>query len=237
MRGHAAAVRPALPPNVYVHAIASTQQGRVFLAGRDGCLYELAYQAEAGWFSQHCRKINHSKSSLSFLVPSMLQFTFSDDGEARRDRHFRNISRYLCGASAAEPRVRGGGLAAKPPRRLPAATNPPLHPQDGADGAEPRVHGEGLASSPPPFGAAPQTLGAPSPLHPRDRAAEPSVRRGQPLHMARLAAVVRCYGLGDPRDVAIDPYIPRTNHASIKRAVEIWRSAALQGTCQAVDLN
>ena len=118
--------------NVYVHAIASTQQGRVFLAGRDGCLYELAYQAEAGWFSQHCRKINHSKSSLSFLVPSMLQFTFSDDGEARRDRHFRNISRYLCGASAAEPRVRGGGLAAKPPRRLPAATNPPLHPQDGA---------------------------------------------------------------------------------------------------------
>uniref|UniRef100_H9GQI4 Nuclear pore complex protein Nup155 n=1 Tax=Anolis carolinensis TaxID=28377 RepID=H9GQI4_ANOCA len=35
--------------------------------------------AEAGWFSQRCRKINHSKSSLSFLVPSLLQFTFSED--------------------------------------------------------------------------------------------------------------------------------------------------------------
>ncbi|TKC50337.1 hypothetical protein EI555_001998, partial [Monodon monoceros] len=36
-------------------------------------------KAEAGWFSQRCRKINHSKSALSFLVPSLLQFTFSED--------------------------------------------------------------------------------------------------------------------------------------------------------------
>uniref|UniRef100_A0A8C0USQ3 Nucleoporin 155 n=1 Tax=Cyanistes caeruleus TaxID=156563 RepID=A0A8C0USQ3_CYACU len=35
--------------------------------------------AEAGWFSQRCRKINHSKSALSFLIPSLLQFTFSED--------------------------------------------------------------------------------------------------------------------------------------------------------------
>uniref|UniRef100_A0A8D1MIW5 Nuclear pore complex protein Nup155 n=1 Tax=Sus scrofa TaxID=9823 RepID=A0A8D1MIW5_PIG len=34
---------------------------------------------QSGWFSQRCRKINHSKSSLSFLVPSLLQFTFSED--------------------------------------------------------------------------------------------------------------------------------------------------------------
>ncbi|KAG7264496.1 hypothetical protein CRUP_020634 [Coryphaenoides rupestris] len=65
--------------NVYVQAIAATEQGRLFLAGRDGCLYEMAYQAEAGWFSQRCRKINHSKSSLSFLIPSVLQFSFSED--------------------------------------------------------------------------------------------------------------------------------------------------------------
>ena len=38
-------------------------------------------KAEAGWFSQRCRKINHSKSALSFLVPSLLQFTFSEDGK------------------------------------------------------------------------------------------------------------------------------------------------------------
>ncbi|XP_018603651.1 nuclear pore complex protein Nup155 isoform X2 [Scleropages formosus] len=65
--------------NTYMLAVASTDRGRIFLAGKDGCLYEIAYQAEAGWFSQRCRKINHSKSSLSFLVPSLLQFSFSQD--------------------------------------------------------------------------------------------------------------------------------------------------------------
>uniref|UniRef100_A0A8C0B305 Nucleoporin 155 n=1 Tax=Buteo japonicus TaxID=224669 RepID=A0A8C0B305_9AVES len=65
--------------NTYILAITSTDNGRIFLAGKDGCLYEVAYQAEAGWFSQRCRKINHSKSALSFLVPSLLQFTFSED--------------------------------------------------------------------------------------------------------------------------------------------------------------
>ncbi|XP_003504041.1 nuclear pore complex protein Nup155 [Cricetulus griseus] len=65
--------------NTYLLTITSTESGRIFLAGKDGCLYEVAYQAEAGWFSQRCRKINHSKSSLSFLVPSLLQFTFSED--------------------------------------------------------------------------------------------------------------------------------------------------------------
>ncbi|XP_063068284.1 nuclear pore complex protein Nup155 isoform X2 [Engraulis encrasicolus] len=65
--------------NTYLLAVTATQLGRIFLAGRDGCLYEVAYQAEAGWFSQRCWKINHSKSSLSFLVPSVLQFSFSED--------------------------------------------------------------------------------------------------------------------------------------------------------------
>ncbi|KAM4634779.1 nuclear pore complex protein Nup155 [Polymixia lowei] len=65
--------------NTYILAVASTDLGRIFMAGKDGCLYEIAYQAEAGWFSQRCKKINHSKSSLSFLVPSLLQFSFSED--------------------------------------------------------------------------------------------------------------------------------------------------------------
>lgn len=68
--------------NTYLLAITSTDVGRIFLAGKDGCLYEIAYQAEAGWFSQRCRKINHSKSSLSFLIPSLLQFSFSEDGRS-----------------------------------------------------------------------------------------------------------------------------------------------------------
>ncbi|KAL7848307.1 hypothetical protein AOLI_G00230250 [Acnodon oligacanthus] len=65
--------------NTYMLAVTSTDLGRIFLAGKDGCLYEIAYQAEAGWFSQRCKKINHSKSSLSFLIPSLLQFSFSED--------------------------------------------------------------------------------------------------------------------------------------------------------------
>ncbi|XP_068106698.1 nuclear pore complex protein Nup155 [Hyperolius riggenbachi] len=65
--------------NTYLLSITSTDNGRIFLAGKDGCLYEVAYQAEAGWFSQRCRKINHSKSTLSFLVPTVLQFSFSED--------------------------------------------------------------------------------------------------------------------------------------------------------------
>ncbi|XP_028318058.1 nuclear pore complex protein Nup155-like [Gouania willdenowi] len=65
--------------NTYILSITSTDLGRIFMAGKDGCLYEIAYQAEAGWWSQRCRKINHSKSSLSFLIPSVLQFFFSED--------------------------------------------------------------------------------------------------------------------------------------------------------------
>lgn len=66
--------------NTYMVSITATDLGRIFMAGKDGCLYEVAYQAEAGWLSQRCRKINHSKSSLSFLIPSVLQFSFSEDG-------------------------------------------------------------------------------------------------------------------------------------------------------------
>ena len=67
--------------NTYVMSIVGTNNGRIFMAGKDGCLYELAYQADDGWFSRKCRKINHSKSTLSFLVPSFLNFSFSVEGE------------------------------------------------------------------------------------------------------------------------------------------------------------
>lgn len=78
--------------NTYILSITSTDLGRIFMAGKDGCLYEIAYQAEAGWLSQRCRKINHSKSSLSFLVPSMLQFSFSEDGKERDTILFGKMS-------------------------------------------------------------------------------------------------------------------------------------------------
>lgn len=95
--------------NVSMLGAVGTSLGRIFLAGKDSCLYEVVYQvghsslnllimllllfalgrslslsdalclkAEDGWFSKKCRKVNHSQSSLSFLIPSFL--SFSDEG-------------------------------------------------------------------------------------------------------------------------------------------------------------
>ncbi len=36
-------------------------------------------QAEEGFFSRKCRKINHSKGSLSFLIPSFINAAFADE--------------------------------------------------------------------------------------------------------------------------------------------------------------
>lgn len=65
--------------NTYMPTVVGTSLGRIFLGGKDGCLYELVYQAEEGWFSRKCRKINHSQSSLSFLMPSFLSSTFAKE--------------------------------------------------------------------------------------------------------------------------------------------------------------
>ena len=63
--------------STYMVTVAGSETtGRVFLGGRDGCLYEFAYRgAEDGWFGgvgRRATKINHSTSSLSFLVPSFV---------------------------------------------------------------------------------------------------------------------------------------------------------------------
>jgi hypothetical protein len=64
--------------NVGMLDIQGTPEGRIFLGGKDGYLYEVVYQAEDGWFSRKCKKLNHSISMLSFLVPSFL--SFSEEG-------------------------------------------------------------------------------------------------------------------------------------------------------------
>lgn len=61
--------------NVILSVLAGTQDGRIFFGGNDGCLYEIVYQAEDGWFSRKCRKINHSYSVLSYVTPSFLNFS------------------------------------------------------------------------------------------------------------------------------------------------------------------
>lgn len=62
-----------------VTTIAGTKLGRLFFGSKDGCLYEVTYQAESSWFGKRCKKINHSTSTLSFLVPSFLNAALLDE--------------------------------------------------------------------------------------------------------------------------------------------------------------
>ena len=103
----------------------------------------------------------------------------------------------------------------------PSAQRTPLPP--GAGAAHPSAERQRRR----PSAAAPRTRSGGS-------AAEPSVRRWAAApsgaqHIARVAAVVRCYGLGDPRD-ALSPEI-RIFHEQITRTLgdppnvpsgEIW---------------
>lgn len=84
--------------NTYILAVPFTDKEKFFLAGKDNCLYEVAYQAE-DCFSQRCRKLNHSKSSVSFFGPSLLQFIYSKDDpivEIVVDNLIIDNSRILC---------------------------------------------------------------------------------------------------------------------------------------------
>ncbi|XP_071552896.1 nuclear pore complex protein Nup155 isoform X3 [Panulirus ornatus] len=60
----------------YILTIRGTNDGRIFMGAKDGCLYELVYQAEDGWFSRKCQKVNHSRSAISYLLPFL---AFSED--------------------------------------------------------------------------------------------------------------------------------------------------------------
>ncbi|KAK0174071.1 hypothetical protein PV328_007188 [Microctonus aethiopoides] len=64
---------------IAITTIANTNSGRIFLGGRNGCLYEIHYQAESSWFGKRCKKINHSEGPLSFLVPSFVSIALSEE--------------------------------------------------------------------------------------------------------------------------------------------------------------
>ncbi|XP_055386049.1 nuclear pore complex protein Nup154 [Condylostylus longicornis] len=59
--------------NVAIATIKGSECGRIFLGGRDGCLYEIDYHAESSWFGKRCKKVNHSQGILSYMVPSFLK--------------------------------------------------------------------------------------------------------------------------------------------------------------------
>ncbi|XP_011313670.1 nuclear pore complex protein Nup155 [Fopius arisanus] len=64
---------------IAITTIANTSSGRIFLGGRNGCLYEIHYQAESSWFGKRCKKVNHSEGPLSFLVPSFITVALSEE--------------------------------------------------------------------------------------------------------------------------------------------------------------
>lgn len=69
--------------NVSIASIEGTSDGRIFLGGRDGALYELQYQAESNWFGKRCRKVNHSQSLMSLVVPGFLKVFSDNDSVAK----------------------------------------------------------------------------------------------------------------------------------------------------------
>ena len=46
---------------------------------QDGSLYEFTYKPEEGWFGKKAQKINHSTSTLSFLVPAFVNAALSEE--------------------------------------------------------------------------------------------------------------------------------------------------------------
>uniref|UniRef100_A0A182QXT3 Nucleoporin Nup133/Nup155-like N-terminal domain-containing protein n=1 Tax=Anopheles farauti TaxID=69004 RepID=A0A182QXT3_9DIPT len=77
---------------VAIMCVQGTDDGRIFLGGRDGCLYEVAYQAESNWFGKRCRKINHSQGLMSQLMPGVLKlFTETDSVEKIVVDNSRNL--------------------------------------------------------------------------------------------------------------------------------------------------
>ncbi|XP_052892720.1 nuclear pore complex protein Nup154 isoform X2 [Anopheles moucheti] len=78
--------------NVAIMCVQGTDDGRIFLGGRDGCLYEVSYQAESNWFGKRCRKINHSQGLMSHLVPGIFKiFTETDSVEKITVDNTRNL--------------------------------------------------------------------------------------------------------------------------------------------------
>ncbi|KAF9437395.1 hypothetical protein BGZ76_000868 [Entomortierella beljakovae] len=58
--------------NVALRSIVGTPDGRIFMNGNDGRLWEIDYQADEGWFSKKCSKREVIGNPLSYFVPTFL---------------------------------------------------------------------------------------------------------------------------------------------------------------------
>ncbi len=59
--------------DVAITTVVGTKDQRIFLGGRDGCLYEISYRAESTWLGKRCWKVNHSQGLMSYMVPGFLK--------------------------------------------------------------------------------------------------------------------------------------------------------------------
>ncbi|KAJ1676056.1 hypothetical protein EV182_000049 [Spiromyces aspiralis] len=64
--------------NVAMTTMVGTKAGRIFMAGNDGHLYEFLYQAEDGWLSKRCRKINLTQTAVSYFIPTYFSRVHDD---------------------------------------------------------------------------------------------------------------------------------------------------------------
>ncbi|KAJ3126506.1 hypothetical protein HK100_010209 [Physocladia obscura] len=68
--------------NVSMTSIVGSSNGRIFMCGSNGRLYELQYQADDGWFQRKCRKIDLSVG-FSIFIPAAI-FSSSDGDPIRK---------------------------------------------------------------------------------------------------------------------------------------------------------
>ncbi|KAJ2643422.1 hypothetical protein GGF44_001174, partial [Coemansia sp. RSA 1694] len=57
---------------VAMTSMCGTSDGRVFMSGNDGALYEFAYQSEDGWLTKKAKKVNLTATIASYFVPTFL---------------------------------------------------------------------------------------------------------------------------------------------------------------------
>ncbi|KAB0800462.1 hypothetical protein PPYR_06202 [Photinus pyralis] len=62
-----------------ITTIAGTTLGRIFFGSKDGSVFEISYQAETSWFGKRCKKLNHSTTTLSLLIPPFLNTALSEE--------------------------------------------------------------------------------------------------------------------------------------------------------------
>merc|ERR1719193_196125 len=59
-------------------SLQGTAKGRIFMGGKDGCLYEFGYQSQEGWFGKKTNKLNHSSGAMSWVMSSLLGLAEED---------------------------------------------------------------------------------------------------------------------------------------------------------------